>query len=37
MSVTEVEEDYLANWLNELISSGTTAEHLIYQNTDAFD
>lgn len=37
MSVTEVEGDYLAYWLNTFISSGiNTREHLLYQNIDAF-
>lgn len=35
--VTEVEEDYLAYWLNKFISCGSiTRQHLIYQNMDAF-
>ena len=37
ISVTEVEGDYLAHWLNQFIRSGIiTREHLIYQSIDAF-
>ena len=37
MSITDVEGDYLAYWLNKFIISGIiTREHLIYQNIDAF-
>ena len=37
ISVTEVEGDYLAHWLNQFIRSGIIArEHLIYQSIDAF-